>query len=229
VSTTGLATLTSTSFPNGTYAIVASYSGDSGFAASTSNSVSIAIEPAQYLVSSTPTSLSVTAPGQATTSFVLTPISGYTGGVDMQCSGLPVNTSCTFTPGAAYFANTTNSSGATVAPGPETINLTLQTDTAPATTVAAWFLPVGGLTLMVFARKRRVFGRAMNLAFVAITIILLGGAGLLQGCSSSIPITPAGSSTVTVTLTGSPSGTSAVPTSGAGNIVKTFTFSLTVN
>jgi hypothetical protein len=33
---------------------------------------------------------------------------------------------------------------------------------------------------------------------------------------------------VTVTLTGSPSGTSTIPTSGAGNIVQTFTFSLTV-
>jgi hypothetical protein len=223
--------LTSTSFPDGIYSITATYSGDSGFAASTSNSVSIAIETAQYTVSSPPTALTVSAPGSATSSFVLTPISGYTGGVDLQCSGLPANTTCTFSPATVSFENTTNSSGATVAPSAQTVTLTLQTDTAPATTVASWLLPLGGIALLAFARKRHLFSAGNAFLMVAGIITMLGAASLLQGCSGAsgaTVVTPVGTSTVTVTLTGSPSGTSTVPTSGTGNIVKTFTFNLTV-
>jgi len=229
LNTAGVATLITTSLPNGTYSIVANYGGDSGFAASSSNSVSVAILAAQYVLSNLPASLTVSAPGSVSTTFTVTPISGYTGGVDMVCSGLPANTKCSFTPGAIYFINSTNSSGATIAPAAQTVTLTLTTDSAPATTVAAWLLPVGGFLLFGLLRSRRKFQISSVALCCIIGLMSLLAVTSLCGCGSSNNFnTPTGASTVTVTMTGSASGTSTVPTDGTGNTVKTFTFTLNV-
>ena len=118
VSTSGAAVLTSTTLPQGTYAITAVYSGDAGFATSTSNAVTIAILPPQFNVTGAPASLTASTDGSASASFVLTPVSGYSGGVDFACTGLPANATCTFDPAEANFAYTKNSSGATVPPRP---------------------------------------------------------------------------------------------------------------
>jgi sugar lactone lactonase YvrE len=225
VSTTGVATLTTTTLPTGSYSIVATYSGDSGFAGSTSNAVPVAVLTAGYQVSGAPTALTVAAPGSVSTTFTVTPISGYTGGIDMACSGLPANTQCSFTPGVLTFL--ANGSGG-VAPTSQVVTLTLTTEQAPPMTVA-WVFPLGGLLLLGGWRARkRLTGSRMVVACVA----LLGFAVMLlplSGCGNASPKTPAGASTVTVTLTGTPSGaTGAVPTSGVGNMVQTFSFSLNV-
>jgi sugar lactone lactonase YvrE len=233
VGTTGVATFTSSALPQGTYAVDAVYSGDSGFAGSTSSSITIAILPAQFVVSGEPTSLTVAAPGSVTTSFVVTPISGYTGGVDVACSGLPVNTTCTFLPGSISLTSVSNSSGVTVGPSPQTVQLTITTDTAPASTVAGGGLLMLPLGLLLLRARKRFFG-AGSLQRRGLMACLLVGLALvamvpLSGCGSSQVATPHGASTVTVTLTGTPSGTTTIPTSGAGNLVQTFSFSLQVN
>ena len=220
VSPAGTAILTSTTFPTGTYSIVATYSGDTGFAGSSSNAVAVAILPAGYIVTNTPTALTVSAPGSVSTTFLVTPISGYTGGIDMSCSGLPANTQCSFTPGVVYF-------GTTATP-PQPITLTIVTDTAAPTTVAGWLLPFGGLLLLGTYRLRRKLparGLVSALLLIIASTAIVGG---LSGCASSFANTPTGTSNVTVNFIGSPSGTAAVPTSGAGNLPNSFTVALTV-
>ena len=228
VNTTGVATLTTTTLPTGTYSIVATYSGDSGFAGSVSNMVMVSVLAPTYLLSSTPSALTVASPGSASATFVVTPISGYTGGVDMSCSGLPANTQCSFSPGVIAFTNILNASGATVTPGPQTVTLTVLTGTPPPTTVAGWLWPFGGLLMLAGWRGRRTL-RDRNL-FCA--LLLLAGSGMLLvstgGCGSTSPVTPAGTSNLVVNFIGTPSGTAAIPTSGAGNIPNSFTVSLTV-
>ncbi len=228
VNTSGAAVFSSqsASLPLGTYTITAVYSGDAGFAASTSNAVTIAILQPQFNVSGAPAALNVSTNGSVSGSFVLTPISGYTGGVDFACTGLPANTTCTFDPAEANFAYTVNASKVSVPPGPQTINMTINTS-APAVTTVAWLFPVSGLALLIAARKRRILDGYRVIAILALSASLLAGAGLMQGCAGSANnLTSAGTSTVTVTMKGSPSGgTSGVPNI---NTVKTFTFSLTV-
>ncbi len=227
VSTTGVATLTTSTLPTGSYSIVATYSGDSGFAGSTSNAVPVAVLSPGYQVSGTPTALTVAAPGSVSTTFTVTPISGYTGGIDMACSGLPANTQCTFIPGELTFLS--NSSGG-VSPSSQVVTLTLTTETAPPSTVA-WVFPLGGLLLLGGWRARKSTA-ASRMAVLCLSV--LGMSAILfsiSGCGggSGKPATPSGTSTVTVTLTGSPNGsTSAVLISGAGNIVQTFSFTLNV-
>ncbi len=228
LSSTGVAALTTTTLPTGTYTIVATYSGDSGFASSVSNSIAVAVLAPTYVLSNVPTALTVTAPGSASATFTVTPISGYTGGVDMSCSGLPANTQCSFTPGVIYFTNIVNASGATMIPGPQTITLTVTTDTPAPTTVAGWLLPFGGLLLLTGWRVRK----SLPARGLFCTLFVLAGSGIvllsMGGCSSSVATTPAGTSNLVVNFIGSPSGTAAVPTSGAGNLPSSFTLSLTV-
>ena len=219
VSSTGTAVLTSV-LPTGTYTIVATYSGDTGFAGSTSNSVAVAIVAPQYVLSNMPTALTVAAPGTVSATFLVTPISGYTGGVDMSCSGLPANAQCSFTPGVVSF-------GTTATPA-QNVTLTIVTDTAAPTTVASWLFPLGGLLLLGTYRLRRRFeGQGLLTALLllfASTAVVLG----VSGCGSTSPTTPSGTSNVTVSFIGTPSGTVTVPTSGTGNILKSFTVALTV-
>ena len=226
----GTATLTSTTLPTGTYSIVATYSGDSGFAGSASGSVTISVLAPTYVLSNTPSTLTVPTAGSASTTFVVTPISGYTGGVDMACSGLPANTQCSFTPGTIYFTNITNASGGMVIPGPQTITLTITTATAPPTTVAGWLLPFGGVLLLAGWRSRK----SLPARGLLCTVLLLAGSGVLlfavNGCSSSPSLsTPKGTSNVVVNFVGTPTGsTVTAPVNGVGNISNSFNFSLMV-
>ncbi len=221
ISPSGVATLTSTTLPTGTYTVTATYSGDTGFAASTSNAVTLSILAPQYVITNTPAALTVTAPGSASTSFLVTPISGYTGGVDMSCSGLPANTQCSFTPGVVYFATT--------ATPPQAITLTLVTNTPAPTTVASFLFPLAGLILLGSLRARRLTSRRGLLTAVFALLILAPMLAGLSGCgTSSFNSTPKGTTNVTVNFIGTPSGTATVPTSGTGNILKSFTFPLTV-
>ncbi len=227
--TTGIATLTSTTFPTGTYAVTATYGGDTGFASSASNPVTIANLAPGYILSNTPAALSVSAPGSVSTTFTIAPISGYTGGVDMACGGLPANTQCTFVPGAVYFINTTSSSGALVAPGPQTVQLILTTDTPASSTVAAWILPLGALLLLGLAGMRKRLGTS-GLVLCLGGLVSLAGLLSLTGCSgtNSSSLTPAGTSTVTVTFTATPNGGTG-STSLTNLPTQSFQFTLTVH
>ena len=54
------------------------------------------------------------------TTHAVQPISGYTGGVDMSCTGLPANTQCSFVPATLAFTGTNLA--------PQTVTLTITDD-----------------------------------------------------------------------------------------------------
>ncbi|WP_263375477.1 Ig-like domain repeat protein [Granulicella aggregans] len=218
---TGIASVSTSTLPLGTYSILAIYNGDSGFASSSSAAIAVSIRSQQYDVVNPPGTLSVTAPGSVSGTFAIAPISGYVGGVDMACSGLPANTRCTFLPATVAFSAASSS--------PQNVTLTVTTGTPPPTTVAAWIFPLTGILLLGVWRKRRSLA-VKHVRLFRIAAILLSGVALFSatGCGSSGVSTPAGSSTVTVTLTGTPNGTTTIPANGAGEITKSFTFMLDV-
>jgi hypothetical protein len=188
----------------------------------------VAILPPQYVVSDTPTTVTMTADQTTSATFLISPISGYIGAVDMQCSGLPANTTCSFDPGTVSFQVQTGSNGQPVQPQPQSVQIILTTGQVPPTTVAAFVFPLGGVGLLAFARLRKGKGYANLLMVFGVVLLGVGMLGL-QGCGSGAPFTPKGSRVVTVTLTGSPNGTTTVPPNGDGNIVSSFTFTLKVD
>ena len=220
-SSTGVATVTLTTLPTGTYSITAIYSGDSGFATSSSATLVVSILAPQYVFANQPTALTVNSPGSVSATFTLAPISGYVGGVNMACSGLPVNTQCTFIPATVAFVGTNTA--------PQNVTLTITTATPPPSTVAGWLLPFGALMLLGWRNRKAIAARG---SFLVIALALGSSLAILSvsGCGngSTSNKTPAGTSTVTVTFIGTPTGTTTVPPNGDGNITKAFSFTLTV-
>ena len=214
----GTATLSSTFATTGTYAITAAYSGDSYFAASTSSSSTpvysenpnFAATPVPYMEST------VAAGGTALYSFNLTP-NVYTGSITFACSGLPANSSCSFSP--ATMAITTCSTPSTVALSVVTAQAAVSSSGAGIGLGGSGWLPLTslmsgfGLALLIGIRRRRAPLRFGQLWMV---VALLIGASGIAGCGNATlggPATPSGNYTVTVTATGSTgtTGTFTVP------------------
>jgi hypothetical protein len=161
----------------------------------------------------------VVAGGTALYSFNLTQ-TVYAGTITFACSGLPSGANCSFSP-STVTANGC-STGNTVA---------LSITTAQGTVTAGGFggfgngrwqlvamFPAIGLALLIGLRRRKAGTRW---AQIAMSLALLVGLSSLMACNSTVVTgtgaTPKGTSTVTVTATGS-----------AGTI-SSFTVPLTVN
>lgn len=153
---------------------------------------------------------SVTAGGTATVQLSLASVNGFSGNVSLACSGLPANASCSFSPSSVSVSSTV--------PSIVTATITTNTKTAAleplpgrgvtpmvAGTIAAFLLPFASL---LGAGKRFRLANASRLAGVAVLVLLAGLAagGCASGSSSQTsttpaPVTPAGTSTVTIAAT----------------------------
>jgi hypothetical protein len=151
-----------------------------------------------------------TVANDASTSLTLAvaPINGFSGPVTFACSGLPANSTCTF-----------SSPTLTVSPSASaTETLTISTGGYKASNEAAPFRHFGKgsyttLAFMPFACVLLLAGRKKFRINAKLMLVLIGavGAAALAGCSYNNPTTPAGTSAITITATsGSTSHTSTV-------------------
>jgi sugar lactone lactonase YvrE len=215
------ATLAYTFTTAGTYAITASYSGDTYFKASTSTAAApvTAALPAFATAATSYQSSAVTAGQTALYSFNVVQ-TVYSGTITFACSGLPANSSCSFT---------TNSITATGCSTTTTVGLSILTQHKATVVQSAigsggrspWTLLSAlsgvGLALLIGLAHRRT---SRPLGQVLMALALLAAVSEVVACSSSVKATsstPAGTYTVMVTATGSTGSTSS------------FTVPLTVN
>jgi hypothetical protein len=126
----GNASLQTDILPEGRHEIVAIFQGQSHFLSSTSSpelmhaNVSTV---AGFTVAATPTSLSTTVGGFVNSVITVTPSNGFSGYIALSCSGLPVNTTCNFTPTNVQATCTTNASGVqTCTPGTSVMQIQTQ-------------------------------------------------------------------------------------------------------
>jgi hypothetical protein len=221
VNSTGKATLTNTFATVGTYAITAKYSGDANFNASTSSittiisstpsfSTAVVNDLTQTLHGGCPTPGMV---GQCTVSAGQTALYSftvaqnvYTGTITFSCSGLPAYSSCQFSP--ASLTNTGCTATSTVA---------LSILTQQATPVKQTMLGVPGsgpwqvlgivpgllLALWVGVRRRKSPLRYGNIWLAMALLMVTTGLTACGNGAAGTLATPSGTSTVTVTATGS--------------------------
>ncbi|HEX8816527.1 MAG TPA: Ig-like domain repeat protein [Terriglobales bacterium] len=186
VNSAGVAAFTTTTLPSGDDDIIATYSGNSGFASSSSVAVSQTIKAA-YGVSVGKTEYSVASGGSLQISVSVPAIGGnYSSAVTMSASGLPDGATATFNPASV----TPGTSGATTV-----LTVKLAASSAAALTDApkdrrrpqlpAFAFAFGamfGAVLLPLARPRRS-GKPM-LRSISIAVLLLGTL-FVAGCGSN--------------------------------------------
>jgi hypothetical protein len=137
----GNAALETDILPAGDHQVVAVYQGGAGYVSSLSTPEQVHANVstvAGFTVAATPTTLS-TAVGSFVSSVVtVTPVNGFNAYVSLSCSGLPINTTCTFTPVNVPASCTTSTSGATTCtPGTSVMQIqTLAPSPGPRTETA---------------------------------------------------------------------------------------------
>jgi subtilase family serine protease len=203
-------------FDAGTYNISSQYLGDSSFTSSpVSTPVGFTIQPGFTAVSGLGNTITV-SPGQSgTTSVGIIASTGFSA-VSISCSGLPAESTCSPTsimPKGPTTVATTNITVSTTAP----TAAMAQPPAAPQSdrptylfaTLLSAGLPLGGIFLLATSRRHRLatlWGGMLLLALVVMLPACGGGSGGNSQPPPS-PGTPAGTYTITVTLsaTGAPS------------------------
>ena len=191
----GVASFTLSSFPLGTETVTAVYSGNVGFATSTSIGLEVTVSSAStFSVTAPASSFTVNAGGSVGINITVPPIGGpFDSVVTMSASGLPAGATATFTPPMV----TPGASGATTV---LTIQTAAHTAALPAGQWQFPFVPVSlaaGLCLMAGPRKRMAKSGRMLLLITMLaggTLLLTGCNGGFAGSFQSFPITVRGSS-----------------------------------
>jgi len=205
VNSSGVATFSTTSLPVGANNLTAVYSGNAGFAASTSSVFAFTVTPegVTYTIAAPPTPYSLTQGGSVNITITVPPIGGaYNAVVTMSVTGLPAGATATFNPPTVIPGSTGATTVMTVTLAAKAMNVPARPPKFPGTPLVP-FAPIGlALALcgaaFVLTRVPRKLRLAAALAGFA------GVAMLISGCSGGFaggPSTTLGSYVLTVTGT----------------------------
>lgn len=217
--TGGTATFTTSALLGGTQYVFANYSGDTNYSPSTASTAEVVTSAGSFTVSSNPTVITVSKPGGAGSTLLnFAASNAFSGTITLSsasCSGLPSESSCSFTPSSIALSPSATTGSST---------MTIQTtaaSSAPAPVGAGpsrfrpW--PIAALALLAIlgtllantCTSALKLGRYRGTVLAAFTVLLLlafvscgGGGGGGGGGGNTNPGTPAGTYTVTVTITG---------------------------
>ena len=214
VDSEGKASLQTDLLPAGSHPVVAIYQGQSAYLNSISSpelvqaNVSTA---AGFTVAATPTSLSTAVGGFVSSNVTVTPVNGFSAFVSLSCTGLPINTTCTFSPINVQASCTTSATGAqTCTPGASVMQIQTQTPSPnptasnndPGMQRYAFVLPVLFGLATLGAGKRRAWRN------LALGMLVFAGVMGMTACSQRYrylnhgppdnPGTPIGSYTVII-------------------------------
>jgi hypothetical protein len=212
----GTATLPVSFAAVGAYSILANYSGDNANLPSTSNTLSITITIPDFTLTADRIAQLVNRGQPVTTTVTVAPLNGYNGTVNLACTALPAETTCSFAPSS-------------LAPATGAATATLTINTTPSSTTSAhseppprsrplphiiWAAVIACLALSPkHLRRNSLRSSLFALAF-------LGALLTLTACSSSPaaanpappthfdPGTPTGIQSITITATDSAAGPS---------------------
>jgi hypothetical protein len=176
-----VASFTTTQLNNGPNSITATYSGDANFLTSTSGAANVVIGNPDFQLGVNPGNVSIPPSGSGSTSVVLSPGPGlgFAGPVTLACTGMPMGSTCSFTPGQPQLNGFS----------PLTVTMIVSRPSLQAGSsllrmlgeATGWAAAAGAYSLAVTAvllwpRKRRTWSVAI---FLFVTTLL----SVLTGCS----------------------------------------------
>jgi hypothetical protein len=205
--TNGQAQLTTSSISAGQTLILAAYSGDANYENSTGSTAEVVTPPPTFTVVGNPTSITISSPGGSGSAMLtFTALNAYSGTIPLSpalCSGMPSETTCSFSAPSVALSATTTTATATV---------TFQT-TARSTSTA---LPQA--TKHPAASERRMPAGSFVLAFVLCLAILFACFAPRQRRLSTILALLAIASAVAIGSCGGGSGSTSTGPPGGGNV-----------
>jgi hypothetical protein len=209
-----LATLTLSNVSPGTHTYTAKYPADSNYSSFSFGKVTVNVggsvvtpppvttDPT-FTVAATPSSLLIPAGASGTTTLAITPVSGFTGPVNVTCSSPVASITCSVTKPAAVSGSSPTMATATVSVAAASPAVAAVSHPHTSIVIAAVF-PLGALLLLPLANRRR---RSM-----LVLLAIAGVALCFSGCSTPQGTPPTITSTTqTVTFT-STSGSIVVTT-----------------
>lgn len=223
----GVATFTSATLGVATYSVIAVYGGDNNYAPSTSSATGFTVnaDPQDFQLSLSNNAVSIASGSTIQTTLNVTPTNTLSGTLSFACTGLPQYATCTFGP-PSTLAVTATTNLQTYWQQPIPVTITFWSNVAPASAnaltpqrpgtrgnapILACGFPLLLLGLSGIAGARKRMRRAGPFLYLALACVLAGASLTLTGCSSAVNTakytTPAGTSNVTITVTG-PNSTS---------------------
>jgi len=188
----GAVTISTATLAVGVHAISAAYSGATAFAPSTSNVVAETVS--DFSISAMPGSGTVYTGEAGTYNIVVGSDSGFDLPIALSCSGVLVNTTCSFSPASIAGTGASTLIVQTYAPS--------QATTASRLPVGYRYTALAGLLLFLLPRRLRKYRRGWPLILMILTLLASGAA--MTGCSNPQTLTagtPLGTQTITVTGT----------------------------
>jgi hypothetical protein len=228
--TGGAASYSTSSLAVGEHSITADYTGDTNYSAgvSAAQTLTITAPAADFAITANPTSATIAAGATTTSTISITPSNGFNSATALSCSGLPANATCSFspaslTPGGSSAATSTLTIATNVS---ASSSAALRTGSNGQVSARLTLAGSGGALLALLcwpASWSRSWRRNKRQAWVRMLAILafsVIGVQALAGCGGSSKaksgsVTPAGTSTVTITGT-------------AGSVTHSTTLTLTV-
>jgi large repetitive protein len=208
---TGVATLP-LNLPEGTYVVEAVYSGDATHLGSTSMPITVVVNPVNFVLTVSPTTLTLKSSQNALVGVILTSEGGFTDTVALGCLGLPAGVNCEFSSASLKLA----------ANGTAIAQLTIDTNSPLTGGSTAMNRRVGGGGAMlagvlfpfsilfgwIFLRQRK----RLTAAFTVLLLIALSAVALVTTGCSGISTTSAAPGTYTIQVVASGITTGVVET-----------------
>jgi len=200
LSSSDVATFTTTSLTVGLHSLTANYAGDANNAPSQIVTLTVMGAP-DFSIALTPANVKAAIGSSAASSVSITPLNGFASAVTFSCSGLPSFASCTFNPNALTPSGSVATSTVTIATNVQTAGIRFgarpgdnRRQLASTSSLAILLLPLLGFRRKRETSRLRVFGS------IVVALLLFQG---IFGCSgsSSSSKAPRGPYSVSITAT----------------------------
>ncbi|MGC1361551.1 MAG: hypothetical protein WA426_19240 [Silvibacterium sp.] len=200
---------------------------DTAAYATATRTVQLVINPApDFTITAKPATLTIAAGASGPAILTITLVGGFNDALQLTCSGLPANSTCTFSPTTVTPAGAPVTATLTIATDVQTASLATP---SPSVRTALLIPPggfVGGLIALCFLPRKKMRAGWRTFCGAILVVAALGAGISAMGCGSSmstgggtsriaqgesgtVTVTPAGSSTIVVTAsTASPGGRS---------------------
>ncbi|HWW98006.1 MAG TPA: MBG domain-containing protein [Edaphobacter sp.] len=195
LNSSGIATFSTTTLALGTHTITAAFQANTNFTASSATLTQVMTAPiGSFTISASPASQFIKGAGTTVYQVTLTSVGAFAGQINLACSGLPADATCSFasnptltaggTSTVAMTVNTTVADAQLRTPALRNFN---PADLAPITAAAVFPVELTGLGVFFAGLRRRKKLGTQKMRLLAIILFSLGILGLTGcGCPSTV-------------------------------------------